>query len=661
MIKNILILLTSLIFISCGGGGGDGNSSDLSDNQPNTTESRNDSAVKITNVYPKSCQNPCFSPDGKSIIYTRFLNGYNKGPSELVKIRTNGSDEQIIVSANDTDNVNVPFGAWIGNKICFASDRGGDADEIWIVDDNGENLKQITTHSADNEVYYIEPVFNPKNSNQIVFEYVKGENDKTAIHRVAFLDVITKEVTLLTDGTYDDRLPSWSNDGTKILFQRNEYGADEGWQIYTADINTNKPATISNLQLISFGEADYTDCSWSYDDKYILSSSNYGGLDIPNIWAFPIDTTLEPIQKSFNQNNEDGAPTQSHDGKKISFESHSGDSEEEPSQIWIIDSSIKAITTDIISTKLADVNISTWMYQIQGLKDNNSIAKLASSNYDMLVLEAGFNFKDQEDIYNTQNMVSTLSQKPDGTKRLLLAYIDIGQAEDYRSYWKDDWVAPTNNSAGSPDFMITIDPDGWSGNYPVAYWDSRWKSIWLDDDGIIAKLVNYGFDGIYLDWIEAYDDEKVAQYAQSKNISAKDEMITFIEELKAKGKSINSKFVVIAQNAQYLLDHNPTKYASIIDGIAVEDTWFYGQADANWNDPKAGDLVAGNRQEDDYSTENRIKQNKKYLELGMPVFTVDYCISQTNASTTYKKSRDNGFIPLVTRVSLSQITQTPPN
>ena len=324
------------------------------------------------------------------------------------------------------------------------------------------------------------------------------------------------------------------------------------------------------------------------------------------------------------------------------------------------DNQIDTSETGIVSTKLADINISTWMYQIQNLNDNDSIDKLASSNYDMLVLEPGFNFKDQEDIYNTQNMVSTLSKKPDGTKRLLLAYIDIGQAEDYRDYWKNNWVAPTSTTSGSPDFMITIDPDGWSGNYPVAYWDSRWKSIWLDDDGIIAKLANYGFDGIYLDWIEAYDDEKVAQYAQSKNISPKDEMITFIEELKAKGREINPKFIVIAQNAQYLLDHNPTKYASIIDGIAVEDTWFYGQADANWNDPKAGDLVAGDRQEDDFSTTNRIKQNKKYLELGIPVFTVDYCISQTNANATYKKSHDNGFIPLVTRVSLSQITQTPP-
>ena len=318
-----------MLFIACGG-------SDGSDSDSEQNVSRNDSAVKITHNYPKSSQNPCFSPDGKFIIYTRFLNGYNIGPSEIVKINIDGSGEQIVVPTTGSDNVSVPFGAWVGNKICFASDRGGESEEIWLVDDNGDNLQQITTHSEDNAVYYIEPVFNPKNNNQIVFEYVKGEDDRTAIHKIAFLDVITQKITLLTDGTYDDRLPSWSNDGTQILFQRNEYGADEGWEIQTADITVAPHPKLSNFKLISFGEADYTDCSWSYDDKYILSSSSYGELDVPNIWMFPTDLSLTPLQKSFNPTNEEGAPTASHDGKSIAFESHNGESEEEPSEIWIL-------------------------------------------------------------------------------------------------------------------------------------------------------------------------------------------------------------------------------------------------------------------------------------------------------------------------------------
>ena len=313
---------------------------------------------------------------------------------------------------------------------------------------------------------------------------------------------------------------------------------------------------------------------------------------------------------------------------------------------------------NIPSALINKINISTWMYQIQDLFIGNNIDILDNTNYDMLVVEPSINFKGET--HNTNRLVSALSTKPNGDKRLLVAYIDIGQAEEYRDYWKDDWIAPTKESVGSPDFMITIDPDGWSGNYPVAYWDKRWKDIWLEDDGIIVKLATEGFDGIYLDWIEAYDEEKIMKYAQTQNIDAKREMINFIKELKAKGREINPNFVVIAQNAQYLLDYDPTEYASVIDAIATEDTWFYGEGDAPWNSTKAGDLHGGERHQDEFSTENRIKQSSKYLDLGIPVFTVDYCISKENADDVYNESRENGFIPIVTRVSLSQLSQTPP-
>ena len=60
------------------------------------------------------------------------------------------------------------------------------------------------------------------------------------------------------------------------------------------------------------------------------------------------------------------------------------------------------------------------------------------------------------------------------------------------------------------------------------------------------------------------------------------------------------------------------------------------------------------------TAEERIAQSRKYLELGIPVFTVDYCIDEDNAYEVYEAAREYGFIPLVTRVSLSGITETPP-
>jgi len=302
----------------------------------NTTVERNDNAIKITNSAPQSSQNPCFSPDGQYIVFTRFPDDYNGGSSEIVKIRVDGTDEQILVPTNHSNNVNVPFGSWVGNKICFASDRAGQADEIWTINDDGSNLQQITTHSETGGVYYIEPVFNPQNNNQIVFEYVTGEDDNTAIHQIAFLDVETGSVSLLTDGTYDDRLPSWSNDGNKILFQRNNYGQEDGWRVYVANISTAPTISIDSLRMIFFGKGEYTDCSWSYNDEYILSSNEFGN-EMPNIWMFPLDNTKSPIRITNTETNEDGAPTQSHDGNIVAFESHLGNLEDKPSEIWIVE------------------------------------------------------------------------------------------------------------------------------------------------------------------------------------------------------------------------------------------------------------------------------------------------------------------------------------
>jgi len=321
----ISILILTIISLSC------------NKNEENLLEKRNDNAIKITDFSPKSSQNPCFSPDGRYIIFTRFLKGYNTGASEIVKIKADGSSEEIIVPANNSNNVNVPFGSWVGNKICFASDRAGSADEIWIVNSNGSDMQQITTHSEEGGIYYIEPVFNPQNSNHIVFEYVTGEDDSIAIHQIAFLDVETGIVTLITDGLFDDRLPSWSNDGSRILFQRKNYNQDKGWRVYVANIETNSSISINSLRLIYFGESEYTDCSWGFNDEYILCSSPFGGNDMPNIWLFPLNPAESPIRKTNTNTYEDGAPSQSHNGMKIAFESHFGDTEEEPSEIWILE------------------------------------------------------------------------------------------------------------------------------------------------------------------------------------------------------------------------------------------------------------------------------------------------------------------------------------
>lgn len=317
-----------------------------------------------------------------------------------------------------------------------------------------------------------------------------------------------------------------------------------------------------------------------------------------------------------------------------------------------------ACSDDAALQKLSLAQVDAWMYQLQDLNDEAKLAALAQTEYPLLVIEPGFNFS--EFPYDTAHIMSQLKTTPDGRERVILAYIDIGQAEDYRSYWQTDWVAPTQTTLGSPDYLLAPDPDNWSGNYQVAYWNSAWKNLWLGNSGLIEQIAAYGFDGIYLDWVEAYDDVSVQAAATNEGVDVALEMIQFIEALGAVGKAKRSPFYVVPQNAPYLIDFAPDRYVAAIDALAVEDTWWHGDGDVPWDDPRAGDLHE-RHSDSGWTTPDRLLQYTVYQEYGLPIFSVDYCISSSNAEQVYRDASAAGLIPLVTRVSLEQLTVTPPS
>ncbi len=372
----------------------------------------------------------------------------------------------------------------------------------------------------------------------------------------------------------------------------------------------------------------------------------------------------------------------------------------------------------------------TWMYQIQGLDDDLALAALAASDYPMLVIEPGQSFRTCEGFdpevhgigvgfrdsacaepYDTEAIVEALKTTPEREPRLLIAYVSVGEAEWYRDYWTVGWAPPADATApGTPAYILGADPDDWEGNFVVDYSAPEWQEIWLGNDGIIAELARLGFDGVYLDWVEAYDDERI-QSALGGRRKAADAMVTFVEKIRAAGRAVTADFLVIAQNATYLLDDasDGDRYAAAIDALAVEDTWYYGDGAAeNWdgdnvadrlacervrcsepfeglenvcpdpamteeclrNNPVSGDLHGGLRHgceaglegtSDCWSTENRLAAYARYQEADIPVFSIDYCVAREKAAKVYQAARAAGLRPLVSRVQLSRMTETPPH
>ena len=317
---------------------------------------------------------------------------------------------------------------------------------------------------------------------------------------------------------------------------------------------------------------------------------------------------------------------------------------------------------------LADVVY--WAYQIQDVSETGAVASLSASHYDMLVLEpTRTDWSSDDRHFDTKGMVTQLknSKASDGTHRkLIIAYVDIGEAEDWRWYWDPSW--PDWNCEGDPppewpDYVLICDPDGWTGNYPVAYWHTDWKDIVIygentgshpdrDYSSVIDQVIKDGFDGIYLDWVEAFENTDVITAAQAAGLDPATEMIGFIQEMRDYATARNPSFVIIQQNAASLIDGHP-ELLNTIDAIAQEAIWYDGDATEDWADPNGYDW-----QNESDLTNYYIDYLDQYLAGGLPVFDCEYALA--HADTAYAHAYSRGYVPYVTRRSLSQLTTTTP-
>jgi cysteinyl-tRNA synthetase len=235
-----------------------------------------------------------------------------------------------------------------------------------------------------------------------------------------------------------------------------------------------------------------------------------------------------------------------------------------------------------------------WAYQIQDVSEPGTVEELAEAGYDMLVLESTRTDWSSDDKYfDTEGMVARLknSKAHDGVHRkLVIAYIDIGEAEDWRWYWRWSikWPRRRPRPDDWPDYILTHDPDGWEGNYPVAYWDERWKDVVLygknqdsypygDYNSILDEVLKSGFDGVYLDWVEGYENEAVMEEARKTDGDSAYEMVSLIREIREYAEKRNPRFIIIQQNAAALCEEN-TEIFSIVDAIAQEAVWYDGIA-----------------------------------------------------------------------------------
>lgn len=289
-------------------------------------------------------------------------------------------------------------------------------------------------------------------------------------------------------------------------------------------------------------------------------------------------------------------------------------------------------------------DVTTWAYQIQGISEPGAVDALVASHYDMLVLEpTRTDWSSDDKLFDTRGMIARLknSQASDGVHRkLVIAYADIGEAEDWRWYWtwSKDWDCAGDSPADWPGYILACDPDGWAGNYPVAYWDERWQDIVIygqnqnsepygDYKSVIDQVIRDGFDGIYLDWVEGYENEAVINAAQAAGKDPAVEMIAFIQEMRDYATARDPDFLIIQQNGAALSEGHPGLF-NVVDAIAQEAVWYDGDATDDWDDPDGYDWP------NDVSLTNYyIGYLELYPDAGLPVFNCEYALDY--AATAY--------------------------
>jgi cysteinyl-tRNA synthetase len=277
---------------------------------------------------------------------------------------------------------------------------------------------------------------------------------------------------------------------------------------------------------------------------------------------------------------------------------------------------------------LADVT--SWRYQLRRL----DIDEIAASPADLAVIDyAPDRYRGIEEPFPAE-AVARMQRKPDGRRRLLLAYLSIGEAERYRTYWNNDWYEPTTR----PAWLIGAANPRWDGNFPVRFWHPGWQQIVLGSpQAYLDRILAAGFDGVYLDRADVFQE-----LARENQNGARD-MGALIARIARYARAMKPDALVVMQNAEELIARPEVRDA--IDAIAKED-WLYGVSHEEKANP--ADMVR-----DSLGYLRRAKSR------GLRVLVVEYLSDPGTARAAEARIRREGFLPLIAERSLGTLEFAP--
>jgi cysteinyl-tRNA synthetase len=275
-----------------------------------------------------------------------------------------------------------------------------------------------------------------------------------------------------------------------------------------------------------------------------------------------------------------------------------------------------------------------YVLQAEGLGASRLevIQRLANCERDWIVID-GFFDGSKNGEYTPAEIALIRAAQHD---RKVLAYLSIGEAEDYRPYWKREWAADRNvrPDGKAPPWLCDENPD-WKGNYRVRYWDKAWQELILAQ---VDNTLRADFDGVYLDIVDAFetfeydpvkkdwDDHRLNKETGN---SYRDDMIQWVRDIATYARKQQPDFLVVPQNGAQLLENDA--YMTTIDAIGVEDLF-----------------TDGNRSQKREHTRYVIGFLDKLQATAKPILVIEYSTKPTVVNTSLQGAAKNGYVVLVT-------------
>ena len=283
---------------------------------------------------------PVWSPDGTRIAYTTWTNEggvrqniQNRDQSAAIwTMKADGSDRRLVFERLP-DQAWIPAwspdGQWIAFTLSPQSAPATAADpqanvepgqigppsssslgaSIWLVRPDGSESRRVSAEGMD----AVNPVWSP--DGQLIAYAIGAGTSGTDIQIASItLDGIADGFTVAGDSAANDWGPTWSPDGSQVLFVSNRSGNDDIWSVAT-------DSGAAPVQLTDDGGADSVPV-YSPDGARIAFVSDRSGE--PEIWTMAPDGS-DPVNLTNHPQHWDGqwSVSWSPDGSRIAYASAS--------------------------------------------------------------------------------------------------------------------------------------------------------------------------------------------------------------------------------------------------------------------------------------------------------------------------------------------------